>query len=99
MRDFMISRTYAGMEVFETATAVKRTQDWSKCRSPARASRRLKRGFPQHMVEREEPCAIEIQGKLFIHQDLYRELMKRVSADIMERADSDFLGSMMGGRR
>lgn len=52
------------MRVVESWLMVERIEDWSGVRSPSRARRRLKRGFPQRIVIREVPKkeAISIDG-------------------------------------
>ena len=42
--------------------------DWSRCRSPARAKRRLRYGFPQHVVwERPARTCYVCDGRIFMH--------------------------------
>ena len=52
------------MRIFESWLMVERIEDWSGVRSPSRARRRLKRGFPQRIVIREVPKkeAISLDG-------------------------------------
>lgn len=42
--------------------------DWTRCRSPARARRRLRYGFPQHVIwERPSRSCYVYDGRIFMH--------------------------------
>jgi hypothetical protein len=43
------------MRIIENINLVDTVEDWSRVRSPARARRRRKRGFPQNIVYRQVP--------------------------------------------
>lgn len=47
--------TLTGFRVIETPSMVHTIQDWSRVRSPARARRRMKRGYAQNVVTRTVP--------------------------------------------
>lgn len=83
---------YVGVTIVETALAVKREEDWSRCRSPGRARRRLKQGHRQHMVVREVPGAYELQGKLYIHPEIYSKMSER----LLEHSDKQALNALYG---
>jgi len=70
---------FCGIPLVETANAIERVEDWSGCRSQARARRRAARGFKQRMVVRARPVAWLINGVLFIHPELAMRL--RAAAD------------------
>jgi hypothetical protein len=67
-----------GTRIVETVTATKIVQDWSRVRSPARAARRLKRGYRQNIVERHEPSAYGIGGVIYAHPEFVRALRQAV---------------------
>ncbi len=89
-------RAFTGTKVVETPFAVERYEDWSNVRSPARAARRRKRGFPQRIVERERPCAFEIGGVLYMHPDLYREVYAQIGKRAQRGMDMTMYGALMG---
>ena len=60
------------MRVVLSELAMRRVQDWSGCRSPSRARRRLAKGYRQRMVERDVPAAFMLQGALIVHPALMR---------------------------
>jgi hypothetical protein len=45
----------AGLRIVEDASLSDPVEDWSRVRSPARAARRRRRGFPQRIVIRRVP--------------------------------------------
>lgn len=59
-----------GMAVYESKYAVKHIQDWSGCRSKARAMRRHAKGIKTRMVERDIPTAFMVGGKLHAHSEI-----------------------------
>lgn len=69
---------YNGTEVVMSMYMTELKEDWSGCRSPARAARRLRRGFPQRMVVRSVPRAdvLIANGKMFVHPETWRRLVK-----------------------
>lgn len=51
--------------------------DWSSCRSPSRARRRHKRGFPQRV--KITPTSIEISAsQVVMHPVIYDQLKRRM---------------------
>ena len=59
-----------GMKVFESQYATKRIQDWSGCRSKARAMRRHAKGIKTRMVERDVPTAYMVGGNMHAHPNV-----------------------------
>lgn len=66
-----------GMAVYESKYAVEHIQDWSGCRSKARAMRRHAIGIKTRMVERDIPTAFMIGGKLHAHPEII-SLIKKI---------------------
>lgn len=54
-------------------------EDWSDVRSPSRARRRRKRGFPQRIRFRQVPDQkiVRMGDMLVMHSVIYEELMRR----------------------
>lgn len=65
---------FSGIEIRETMTATEPYEDWSRVRSPARARRRLKQGHRQNIVHRRKPAAYQINGVIFAHPEIVRQL-------------------------
>jgi hypothetical protein len=62
--------TLYGMPYYLSERIIERVPDgdWSRCRSPARAKRRLRYGFPQHVVwERPSRSYYVYDGCIFMH--------------------------------
>lgn len=70
--------TYAGLRVIITENAMQYSEDWSGCRSPARARRREKQGRRQHVKRRSVPMAFVVDKSLVIHPHLFERLKKQV---------------------
>lgn len=73
--------TYLGLKIYVDPNGMSDTvKDWSKCRSPSRAKRRLKRGFKQHVIYRKvpNPNIIRYEDKLFMHPDIYKEFVRKL---------------------
>ena len=47
--------TYMGMQIIVSEYLVDTIEDWSDCRSPSRAKRRLKHGFSQRLKTKSIP--------------------------------------------
>lgn len=71
----------AGMLIHEVPDMVDWHEDWSQVRSPSRAARRLKRGFPQRIRRWSTPMksALALGNKLFMHPVMARELRDRIA--------------------
>lgn len=63
-----------GVEIRETLMATEPFEDWSRVRSPARAARRRRQGHRQNIVHRRKPAAYQINGVIFAHPDIVRQL-------------------------
>jgi hypothetical protein len=57
-------------------------------RSPARALRRLKRGFAQNFVTRPSQRAFMIEGVLWMHPLRYEEMKARLALEQQELIDA-----------
>ena len=68
--------SYAGLQIITNAALTITVEDWSAVRSPGRARRRLKRGFPQRIVRRvvPDPKVYVIRGVAVMHPALMAEL-------------------------
>lgn len=72
-------QTFMGLKVLTDRNMTETVEDWSNCRSPARARRRLKRGFPQHVEYRSVPMSPVRAGEYIImHPDTWRRLRLEV---------------------
>lgn len=69
---------FGGVKIVETMTAVEPFDDWSRVRSPARAARRLKRGFRQNIERRYKPAAFQIAGIIYAHPEIASALRAAV---------------------
>ena len=75
-----MTRTFRGLIVGTNPTLLRRVEDWSGCRSPSRARRRLRMGHPQRMVVRYLPMGIVYGGQLMVHPEIL-EQMEKAAAD------------------
>jgi len=75
--------TYMGMKIIVSEYLVDTIEDWSDCRSPSRAKRRLKRGFPQRLKTRSVPKkdAFIFDHKAMMHPELYEEFKRKLNND------------------
>lgn len=88
----------AAQPIIETVRAVgEQVEDWSACRSPARARRREKRGFKQHVRRFRKPACYEANGTFFIHPELARELRKEMSRRMDRRIENDLAAALQAG--
>lgn len=70
----MLLGDFASTQIRKTATAVETVEDWSRVRSPSRAARRLKQGHRQNIVTRYKPAAFQINGVIYAHPEIVRQL-------------------------
>lgn len=70
-----------GVPVVISPHVVRRVEDWTRCRAPSRARRRLAQGHRQHLVVREVPAAFMILGRLHTHPDMWAAIQMRLGAD------------------
>lgn len=77
-------------------------EDWSQVRSPARARRRMKRGFPQRVRHMQRPMrkALQMNGEIWMHPEMERHLKAAIAkhADKYARLviERGALGAMLG---
>lgn len=69
-------QTFMGLKVVTSPLLTETVEDWSDCRSPARARRRLKHGFPQRVKYREVPDkrVHQIGDTVVMHPDTWQRL-------------------------
>lgn len=72
---------YMGYDVIKSFHMVETVYDWSKCRSPSRAKRRMKK-HPQHVVittvPRKDILFIESQRLMVCHPATYDAIIKEL---------------------
>lgn len=85
------------MNFVETESATEAAEDWSRVRSPSRARRRMKRGFPQNVRHYRKPAAYQMDGVTYIHPRLMKALRERID-DATDHIDQAFRESIMYGR-
>lgn len=61
-------------QIIESPHMTESFEDWSRVRSPARAARRLKRGYRQNIVCSRRPCAVQINGVIYAHPEIVERL-------------------------
>jgi hypothetical protein len=73
-----------GLIIIEDANLVDTTEDWSGCRSRARAERRRKRGFPQRVkiVGTPKKEAYRVGDKLYMHPAMAAALRAHPAVDV-----------------
>lgn len=74
------------MRIFESIYLTETIEDWSKVRSPSRARRRQRYGYPQNVVLREVPrkAAFSTDGgrTLHMHPETAREFRRLLDEKI-----------------
>lgn len=73
--------TFGGVKiVIDDALMSRFVEDWSDVRSPSRAKRRRKRGFPQRIkyVKAAKPDAYRIGNTLVMHSETFAALKRAV---------------------
>lgn len=93
--DATFGRSFAGVDVIETVDAIERVEDWSKCRSPSRARRRLNRGFPQRLEIHWKPTSYIAGRQMFIHPVLAERLRQRLKEQV-DRSLYETVGGRTG---
>src|SRR6267154_2565964 len=82
---------YPSMRVIEDPLLTETIEDWSHVRSPARAARRLRRGFRQNIIYRQVPRShVYMIGDdtMVMHPEMAREMERQLERRIereMER--------------
>lgn len=68
---------FGSMPIFESVVMTKPFEDWSEVRSPSRARRRLKRGFPQRIryVQIPDPQLYVFNGAVHGHPETVKKLL------------------------
>ena len=72
-----------GIQIVETVHATEPAEDWSRVRSPARAKRRMNRGFPQNVVYYRKPAGFMSGHTLYAHPEFVRELKAHIDAGVV----------------
>ena len=72
---------FGAVQIVESAHMTEPFEDWSRVRSPARAARRLKRGFRQNISYGRKPCAKQINGVIYAHPEIVRQLRASISSE------------------
>lgn len=90
--------TFGNPRVIESLHATEPAEDWSKVRSPARARRRLKRGFPQNIRHYRKPACffIKAENAYCIHPELMKALREHTSESISRNIDRQLAGALFG---
>lgn len=72
-------RSFMGMPIVTNSLLTVPAEDWSRVRSPARARRRMRRGFRQNIryYDAPTPKAMIIGGVMYVHTDMLAATMKR----------------------
>ncbi len=95
---FTTSISINAMPIVETIHAVgELVEDWSRCRSPARAKRRERRGFRQHVRRFNKPACYEANGTFYIHPTLAADMRKEMKRRIDKRIDNDIMAAFQMG--
>lgn len=75
---------FGGIQIVEDANMLDWSEDWSGVRSPARARRRRKRGFPQRIriVATPKKEGYRVGNRIVMHPDLARALREIIRAGV-----------------
>lgn len=75
--------TFCSLRVVESLAMTKTVEDWSRVRSPSRARRRMKRGFPQNLrlVEVPRDDAVLSGGVMYVHPVTMTKLRELVEKE------------------
>jgi hypothetical protein len=79
-----------GMKFVEDFLAFELVEDWTNCRSLARAQRRHKRGFRQRNSTRKVPAIFVFNGVVHVHPSLLPTLRNSINplrADLGTKED------------
>lgn len=70
---------FFGMPIVTNNVLTVRAEDWSRVRSPARARRRMKRGYRQNVrhYDAPSPKAFFIRGVMYCHPEMVTAILKR----------------------
>lgn len=84
MRDALIKiPTLCGLQVQTSLHMTREIVDWSGCRSPSRARRRMALGHPQRVVTRVVPRrdAVLVDDVMIVHPETYEKIRRIVDYD------------------
>jgi hypothetical protein len=83
----------------ESPLATSEAEDWSRVRSPSRAKRRLKRGFPQNIRRYRKPACyfVKAENVYYIHPELMKAMREEIG-EKMDRAMTHQISSALFGR-
>lgn len=99
MRGFELSLG-TGTRIIQDPNLTDSVEDWSRVRSPSRARRRLRRGFPQNMVVRQVPSrrAVSLDGgrTLVCHPEFLRELKRVLDKQVRDKLEMYEVGTLYG---
>lgn len=97
VRPAMIS---GGLDIFENELLTITVEDWSNVRSPSRAKRRRKRGFPQRVKTevRPDPKAYRIGSRIYMHPAMLRIMREHFRDRMTGEIDRQFLAAIRGDR-
>jgi hypothetical protein len=84
--------------IVESILATEAAEDWSRVRSPSRAKRRLKRGFPQNIRHYRKPACffLKDQNTYHIHPDLMRALRHEIGERWDRQIAREFCSAIHG---
>jgi len=85
-------RELTAPRIVETTAALE--EDFSQCRSPARAKRRKKKGHPQRI--RLVPSSYRVGNTLFIHPEMARQIKDAAAASLEKSVDRMLFDTFMG---
>jgi hypothetical protein len=91
----MRSALVIGMQSIERLDMVDTVEDWSAVRSPGRARRRRKLGYPQNIVMRQVPQnhVVMYGNTMYVHPTVAAELRRQIA----RQQDASLERSMYGG--
>lgn len=87
-----------GVDIRTSEHLTETVEDWSGCRSPSRARRRLRQGCPQRVktVTRPRPGGVVINGVVYMHPIEFDKLKARTADKIKQRIDQMAMNAFMG---
>lgn len=87
---------FDGVRIIEDINLVDMTEDWSRVRSPGRARRRRRYGYPQNIkiiaVPKEDAYSIDGGRTLIMHPEMARQLRELVPKGRVELPLTGFMG-------
>ncbi len=91
--------SFAAPRFVESILATEAAEDWSRVRSPPRAKRRLKRGFPQNIRHYRKPACffVKAENVYYIHPELMRVLRKEMGERWDRMITQEFYSAISGG--